>query len=175
MFRLSALILFATLLFTGCATQYQPEAYSGGYTETWLSDRVAFVDFSGNGYTSAERARNYAAYRTCELALQNGYTHFILLERDASSTEQTLQVAPDRTTIRPDGLGGLTATTRDGQDVTVFKPSTEMKVLFLHRSEIRQAREMGYRPVEATFFLRKNAPADIRAEILGSAEANSSP
>ncbi len=43
-----------------CATAYQPQSFSGGFTETQLDKNVFRVSFQGNGYTRAERAEEMA-------------------------------------------------------------------------------------------------------------------
>lgn len=166
------LLLVSGGMFSGCATPYQPDAWAGGYEETWMSEREAVVSFDGNGYTSADRARSYAAYRACELTLENGFTHFVVLGSGESTTEQTAQVGQDRTTVRPDGMGGLTATTQEAPEVTFVKPSTRMQVYFLTNEEAEKAKQEGYQVVSATYFLEKNAPDDLREEILEDASGS---
>ncbi|GIX25986.1 MAG: hypothetical protein KatS3mg122_3217 [Caldimonas sp.] len=64
----------------GCATTYQPEGFSGGFSETQLDTNVFRVSFRGNGYTRAERAEELALLRSAELTLKNGFTHFVVID-----------------------------------------------------------------------------------------------
>lgn len=137
----------------------------GGYNETWFSEREVKVYFSGNGYTSSKRAADYTAFRVCELTLANGFSHFIILDETSGGTTSIEQITPSRTEIRENGYGGLTATTREGETITVFKPSNNMTVFFIKESELKLAAEYGLRPISATFFIEKNAPEKIKKKI----------
>ena len=66
--RIFSLIPLAAALL-GCATAYQPQGLSGGFTETQLAPDVWRVSFSGNGYTKGERAEDFAMLRSAELTL----------------------------------------------------------------------------------------------------------
>ena len=59
----------ASLVLVACATAYQPQSFSGGFSETQLDKNVFRVSFKGNGYTNAERAEEMALLRSAELAL----------------------------------------------------------------------------------------------------------
>ncbi|MBK9595716.1 MAG: hypothetical protein IPO57_10280, partial [Rhodocyclales bacterium] len=76
----------------GCATAYQSEGLSGGFSETQLDTNVFRVSFRGNGYTRAERAEELALLRGAELTLKNGFTHFAIIDgrtREQSGTYTT--------------------------------------------------------------------------------------
>ncbi|MBR9916447.1 hypothetical protein GYB29_01865 [bacterium] len=159
-------LIVLSILVSACATPYKSSGYRGGYYETWISEREAKVVFNGNGYTTSKRAANYAAFRACELTLENGYSHFIVIDDEANVTSSTAQISPDRTDINPNGYGGVTATTRPGQTVTFFKPSNHLHIFFISEDEIELAQENGLRPISAKFFLERNAPESIRNKIL---------
>ena len=52
-----------------CATAYQSNAFTGGFSETQLDD-VFKVRFKGNGSTSRERASDFCLLRCGKLYLQ---------------------------------------------------------------------------------------------------------
>lgn len=60
---------FSLLLLEGCATSHQEKGFTGGYSETQLAPDVFRVNFAGNGYTSSERAQDFALLRAAELSL----------------------------------------------------------------------------------------------------------
>ena len=53
--RTSLIVVIACFL-GGCATQYQPQGTTGGFTETQLDRNVFRVSFGANAYTSARQA-----------------------------------------------------------------------------------------------------------------------
>lgn len=77
--RLKAVaVVLAAVTVTGCATSYQPRGLSGGFSETQLAENVFEVRFSGNGYTSSERASDFALLRSAELTLERGFKYFVV-------------------------------------------------------------------------------------------------
>lgn len=72
---LLAAVMLALAL-AGCATAYQPEGATGGYTDKKLADDTYRVSFNGNGYTSRQAVEKYFLYRCAELTLKHGYAYF---------------------------------------------------------------------------------------------------
>ena len=66
----------------GCATAYQHEKVTGGYTDFRLADNTYRVRFKGNNYTSRDKVELFLLYRCAELTAQLGYDHFVLLSED---------------------------------------------------------------------------------------------
>jgi len=118
------------LLLGGCATTYQPEGLSGGFTETQLDTNVFRVSFRGNGYTRAERAEELALLRSAELTLQNGFTHFLIVdgrsrERLGTYTTPTQSfTTANATAFGNSAYGTARTTTYGGQSFVVSRPST---------------------------------------------------
>jgi len=73
-----AAVFLATIAVAGCATSYQQRGFSGGFSETQLAENVFEVRFSGNGYTSSERASDFALLRSAELSLERGFRYFVV-------------------------------------------------------------------------------------------------
>lgn len=123
-------ILFAAILYlTGCATSYQPQGFSGGYSETKLGENIFRVSFRGNGYTSRERASDFTLLRSADLALQNGFNYFVVVTSD-KATDVSAFTTP--TTSHTTGsiygnsnyaYGSATTTTHGGNTYFVSKPS----------------------------------------------------
>jgi hypothetical protein len=76
---------FAILLWIGllarCATEYQPQSFTGGFSDFMTAPDEAVVTFHGNGYTPAERVVEMAALRCAEVTLQHGYRYFVVTKR----------------------------------------------------------------------------------------------
>ena len=90
------LLIIATIgLLVGCATSYGPKGFwrGGGFSETMLAPDVAQIIFKGNGYTSDERASDYAVLHAAELALTNGYRFIHIDGMTTSNVSSTAYVA----------------------------------------------------------------------------------
>lgn len=104
---LCAAVCSLALLAAACATPtpyqpYVPEATSrihGGYSSQRLAEERYVVRFHGNELTSRDRVENYMLYRAAELALDQGYDGFRIIDRH---TEQDIRTynQPD-TDYRP--------------------------------------------------------------------------
>lgn len=79
------LSIVAALAVCGCATSYQQTGFTGGFSETKLGPDTVRVVFKGNGYTSDERATDFALLRAAQLCREGGFTHFTV-QPQASST-----------------------------------------------------------------------------------------
>jgi|GEM_PF-1804777 len=88
-------IIAAIGLLVGCATSYGPKGFwrGGGFSETMLAPDVAQIIFKGNGYTSDERASDYAVLHAAELALTNGYRFIHIDGMTTSNVSSTAYVA----------------------------------------------------------------------------------
>lgn len=78
--------LFA-VLFSGCATSYQPSGMTGGYENSKLDANTHKVACSGNGFTAKSWAQNCFLYRAAELTNEEGYDYFIVVNQEDSTSE----------------------------------------------------------------------------------------
>lgn len=67
-----------SLMLAGCASQYQPIAFSGGYSDMRMQENVFVVTYRGNGFTSDIRAKDFALLHCAEVTLKNGYKYFVI-------------------------------------------------------------------------------------------------
>lgn len=63
-----------------CAVPYRPEQGSGGFSETKLNENTFEVTFEGNQYNTLNEVRTYLTFRCAELTLEQGLTHFLIIE-----------------------------------------------------------------------------------------------
>jgi hypothetical protein len=84
--RLTALLLISGVL-SACSTDYQPDGYTGGYTDTQLAENVFAVSFSANGYTAPQKAADFVMLRAAELTLAHGNQYFVIENEGNSSTK----------------------------------------------------------------------------------------
>lgn len=137
----SLIIIF---ILAGCATAtpYQRWGSSGGYYDVKLQEGVYKVNFGGNGWTSSERASNFALLHAAEVALQNGYNLFAVVnEKDIS--EHTTYTTPVRAQtsgivlpppptpygmIPPPSLYSGTTHYSGGETTNIDKPKSELVI-----------------------------------------------
>jgi len=89
--RLTLCLVMSSLVVCGfgCSTPYKSSGFMGGFSETQFAEDVYRVNFRGNGYTSAERTQDFAMLRAAELAEQNGFKYFAVINEEASTTVST--------------------------------------------------------------------------------------
>lgn len=81
-----ACVLAWALALGGCATAYQSKGFGGGFSETALSPDTFKIDFAGNGFTSAERASDFAILRAADKSLELGCHYFGVMNEADSAT-----------------------------------------------------------------------------------------
>ena len=98
------MLLLSAASLSACMTAtpyqpYQPELTAGvhgGYSEQRLAPDRYLVRFHGNELTARDRVEGYLLYRAAELAAQNGYDWFLIVDRHTEHEVETY--------IRPDPL-----------------------------------------------------------------------
>lgn len=127
----------AVLALAGCATGYQPNNpfMGGGFTETQLDRNMFRVSFRGNGYTSPDRAEDFALLRSAELALKNGFTHFVIVQSNNQVSVSTYTTPVQTTTTGTANayggtvFGSSTSTTTGGQTFVNEKPRSTNTII----------------------------------------------
>lgn len=94
---LQSFIILLSLVYIGCATPYQKDSLMGGFSETQLNENTFLVNFRGNGYTNRQRARDFTLLRSAELALENGFQYFIVVD-SSNYLEQSSYTTPGTAT-----------------------------------------------------------------------------
>ena len=56
------IVIIAAAMLSGCATTYQKQSFTGGYSETQLGENIFQVSFKGNRYTSRERVSDFPSF-----------------------------------------------------------------------------------------------------------------
>jgi len=75
-----AILLLIVLFLSGCATGYQKQGLTGGYTDMKIQDDIFKVGFKGNAKCSLERAEDFTLLRCAEVAIENGYAYFVVID-----------------------------------------------------------------------------------------------
>jgi hypothetical protein len=128
-------IVLTALVLTGCATAYQRQGFTGGYSETQLGENIFQVSFRGNGYTSRERASDFSLLRSAELTLERGFRYFVIVESEKDTKIDTYTTPTQSyTTGSAYGYGNYaygtaTTTTYGGHTYFLTKPRTTNTIL----------------------------------------------
>ena len=129
------IISLVLLLVQGCATSYQKDGFTGGYSETQLDENVFKVSFRGNGYTRIDRVADFILLRSSELAIDNGFNYFVVINsNNYTSTSTHTTPTTTNTTANAYGMGNYaygnaTSTTTGGQTYVVSKPSSSNTIV----------------------------------------------
>lgn len=129
------LLVLSLVFFVGCSTKYQPQGFSGGFSETQLSPNAFNISFRGNGFTSREKASDFALLRSAELALNNGYQYFIITTSDKYVNNSTYTTPTHyNTTFNASTYGNQTygsayTTSTGGQTYNIRKPSVDNTII----------------------------------------------
>ena|SRR5271167_1141933 len=114
------LALLAVLVLTSCATNYQPQGFTGGYSDFLTAPDEAVITFHGNGYTAPERVGLMAALRCAEVTLEHGYRYFIPLGASDVSGASSFTIPGYAQTY---GSAVATGNFATGTAITTYTPS----------------------------------------------------
>lgn len=125
------IFMLSVIFLVGCSTKYQSVGYTGGFSETQLSQNAFNVSFRGNGFTSRQQVADFTLLRSAELTLQNGFQYFILTNADKYTDTYTTSERYN-TTFNANTYGnqtyGTAYTTKSGGH-TYVKPSQNNTIL----------------------------------------------
>ncbi len=133
---LVAIVVGIGYVVAGCATKYQAQGLTGGFSETQLDVNVFRVTFRGNAYTPGERASDMVLLRSAELGLKHGFTHFALVDSQTTHDYSAFTTPSQTTTTATVNSYGNTAygtansTTYGGDTIIMKKPSATNTVVY---------------------------------------------
>lgn len=92
--NLSVLFLAGCVLLPpGCATSYQKDGMTGGYTDKQLNEDTFYVSFRGNGWTKPDKVDAYFLRRCAEVAKEHGYELFTIHDSSVANTGGMIQTS----------------------------------------------------------------------------------
>ena len=119
-------LILSVLLLTGCAsTQYiqrEGSFWGNGYYDKKIQEGVYKVGYTGNAYTLGDAADDLTLLRAADVALQNGYSYFVIIDR-AKRTNVNSSYSP----LMPYSYKGNTYFT-GGYSTTTYAPDIEMTI-----------------------------------------------
>lgn len=113
-------------------TGYQQVGFTGGYSDTKIQEGIYRIEFKGNKRTSEERASNLALLRASEVALENGYNYFILLD-GATKSNVSIRSDPNSQShmsgnVSPGGSFSASTYSTGGGTYSVSKPQSTLVI-----------------------------------------------
>ncbi len=110
----------------GCATGYHPDSFNGGYNAFRLSKDVYRVGFSGNAYTSREQAYQFALRRAAEIAIDQGFRYFKVIQSSSMINKNASRTPLMANTYY--GSSNSITTFSGGDTLVIEKPSTYITI-----------------------------------------------
>ena len=93
-----------------------------------ISESVFTVTFCGNAYMAQKEVDRYAMQRASQLALEKGFTHFVVLKKNDESETCLLKDAPfKQSVVYETGTRGRTPTMTE-ENAYMFKPNVTLKI-----------------------------------------------
>ena len=85
---LKPLAFLAFVMLSGCATEYGPRQFAGGYSEVHIQNDVFRILVDGNAYIHKSQIEYYALVRAAELTVKQGRNYFRVIgaNTDINST-----------------------------------------------------------------------------------------
>jgi hypothetical protein len=129
-----ALLWLLAIGLAGCATSYQPQGFTGGYSDYLTAPDEAVIIFHGNGYTPAERVVQMAGLRCADVTLAHGYRYFVLMSAaDLSGTTSFTTPGYAHTTGYANAFGNFatgsaTTVVTPPQTHTFYKPGVQIAI-----------------------------------------------
>jgi hypothetical protein len=121
----TAIVVLPFLLLSSCATSYQSTGFAGGYTDTQLAPDAFRIGFQGNGFTSSDRAQDFALLRAADVTLSHGFRYFGIVNEANSGTMSSITVpGQSYTSASVTGYGNSAY----GTAVTTFVPPTSIPI-----------------------------------------------
>lgn len=134
--------VFAAL--AGCATSYKPDGYGGGFSETQLDKNLFKISFRGNGWTKPERTEDLVLLRSAEMTLNNGFSHFVVIDgqthehRGTYTTPTQSYTTANVTGYANSAYGSAQTTTYGGQTISTSRPTSTITMMcFKEKPEIQ--------------------------------------
>lgn len=113
------------LMLQGCATSYQHDGITGGYTDKQLADNIFTVVFQGNISSSKQRVHDFALRRGAELTLQHGFRYFVVSDSEHYARISEAVVVPpnsEKPVYDPEIKQG------NGQKYNVVEPAASITI-----------------------------------------------
>lgn len=157
--------ILGLLAASGCATGYQQAGFTGGFSEVPISATAYKISVSGNAFTRGSRVNEMALLRAAEIADENGYRFFQLLDMNeytsistytSAGTSQTMttgtaQISQFGSGARIAGQTNSMTTYSPPQTTEFVKPGVDIVVRFVPDEFAAQADALSVKQIYALY------------------------
>lgn len=121
---------FIIIFLTGCMDQYRKKEYTwgAGHSETQLDRNIFRVTYTGDEFTSEEAAIDFSLLRSAELTIENGYSYFIIIDKNASTKTELFSLPATYQTYSY-GSGSATTYAYGGGTYSSSSPSSDNTIM----------------------------------------------
>lgn len=130
------LILLVSLFMAGCATTYNKESFTGGYSVIQLSEDVYKITFSGNAYIGRETVAEYCLLRSSEITIEKGFNYFTLIDGDKYTVDHTasMPIVSQGNIVATGNTAQVSNITYGGGPMSFSKP-VSVNIIKLHETK----------------------------------------
>jgi hypothetical protein len=131
---LRILLLLTPIALVGCQTGYQPQSFTGGYSEFLTAPDEAVITYRANGYTGVDRVVEMTALRCAEVTLAHGYRYFVgtsvsdLSRQTSFTTPGVANTYGTATAFGNFATGTATTTITPPQTFNIYKPAVMISI-----------------------------------------------
>lgn len=128
--RLWSVLLLGVL--TGCTT-YGEMGFTGGVQALQVNATTWEINAVGNAYSNELRMRDFMLLKASEVALENGFTHFVPSEASTSSTERLIGTPGQvETSAACSGRGCAASSAATGPTYNTYRfPEGRLRAVFV--------------------------------------------
>ena len=132
--------VLTVVVLAGCATPYQRDGGTGGYSEKRLLEYSFRVSFRGNAFTSRQRTSDFCFLRCAEVTLENGYDYFVLvgsvkIEKYKEPTTPCTPHTPDTACDKCGYYYGIRLPIMSGAATYIYAGSRPTNVIYCYKQE----------------------------------------
>jgi len=100
------LVIFSMVALMGCATEYGPATWKGGYKDAHIRDNIYYVEFSANAWVDSVTAVQYFERRAKEVCVENGYSDYQVSQQRDVTAYQAVANSGGGTVLQKPGFSG---------------------------------------------------------------------
>lgn len=124
--------LLLGFLLIGCATEYGPSGFTGGYRDKYDGMGRYTISVDGNGFTSSQRVASIAKRRAKELCKQDEYSSYSVVTKENITRTSTMKGDDTATCVSGVDLYKRSTTAcrfTPGEETTIAKPSQTLQII----------------------------------------------
>lgn len=104
--KIRIVLALSMAAFAGCATEYGPSTWKGGYRDAHIRDNVYYVEFTGNAWVDSVTAAQYFERRAKEVCEENGYGDYKVSTQKDETAYQAVVSSGGGSVLSKPGFSG---------------------------------------------------------------------